>query len=953
MVIRADPLKTFPAMPIMVEALNPISSDFVGAASLAAAKAEESPDNPEQRMIGATFRELRYVWAQRINTFRLFATSRAGMFRVSVEASIRDTTDDIATYDNQVTHVLTQLRALDAQGKLGFQQSESLAQMVRLREQWNANYEKVRTILAMGGAWRVDTPLLRDRIHPLFARIWEELHRIDKEIEQRSSQDIDTTTQVADQVSNSVWFLAVVVLLVALFGTVVFEFQIRRPITRVARAIKAEAAGDSNVSLPDSTIVETRDLVAAFTHMREQIHARQEHLQAVLTYAAEAIVTTDIDGRVESFNPAAEVLFGRTATSVLGMPLTDLIPEYSALLKHVDGGKEHEVRAQRADGMSTIIGLRVSTMHVGGCELRLATIADISERRAMLDDIQAREQRLRSILDNTAEGIVTFDEHGLIETWNQAATVLFGFAEREALGLSITLLIKPEAHEAQERAQRITPGDTILDLVAHEGEVVGHHKNGATFPLSLKTSRMTLDGKVKYTALLANISERKTMIENLRRMAEHDGLTGLHNRTYFHAILERTVERVRRSEKATCALLYIDLDNFKYVNDTLGHAAGDKLLVDVAQMLNGRIRRSDLVARLGGDEFVVLIDGTNIDLIHTVAESFRRHLADYAFHFEGKTVDVGCSIGVALITTETASSGEIMSQADVACHFAKRAGRNRVHVFTAADAGDVRTMSIDMGWSRRIKHALEHDHFVLALQPVVDTRTRTTAHHEVLIRMRDEDGSIIMPAGFLSTAERFGLSTDIDAWVIRHAVDYQLERQRNGESAHLAINLSGQSLTSPMITELIPKILQERGVDPSSLTFEVTETAAIADMNIAVSFLAKLRELGCHAALDDFGSGMSSFAYLRELPVDIVKIDGRFVKNIANNPIDHAMVKAMNDIAHALGKKTVAEFVEDEAHFQAVRELGVDYGQGYHLGKPALLESAAVPEVRANRREQH
>jgi EAL domain-containing protein (putative c-di-GMP-specific phosphodiesterase class I) len=245
-----------------------------------------------------------------------------------------------------------------------------------------------------------------------------------------------------------------------------------------------------------------------------------------------------------------------------------------------------------------------------------------------------------------------------------------------------------------------------------------------------------------------------------------------------------------------------------------------------------------------------------------------------------------------------------------------------------------------MGWSRRIKDAIEHDQFVLVGQPIVDTRNLRTSAHEILIRLRDEQASLIMPSGFLPAAERFGLSADIDRWVIVNAIRRLTEQRRESPDLRYSINLSGQTLSEPTVCDLIIHELRRTHLDPSALTFEVTETVAIANMALAESFLARLQEIGCSTALDDFGSGMSSFAYLRELPVDYVKIDGRFVRNLAVNATDQAMVRAMNDIAHALGKKTVAEFVEDEGCFRLLREYGVDYAQGQHLGRPEVIPAA-------------
>ena len=491
----------------------------------------------------------------------------------------------------------------------------------------------------------------------------------------------------------------------------------------------------------------------------------------------------------------------------------------------------------------------------------------------------------------------------------------------------------------------------IKRLLGHEGEVLGRHKDGTTFPMALKVSSMVLEGRQLYTGLVADISERKAMLDHLKNMAEHDGLTGLYNRTYFQGELERVVERTRRGGQ-TCALFYIDLDNFKYVNDTMGHAAGDKLLIDVASILHRRARKSDLIARFGGDEFTVLLyDISAARVLHT-AESFRAMLAGYDFMQNGEKINVGCSIGVAMIAPEIRSPEEVMSHADLACHLAKRGGRNRVHLYQPADAENASTMSLDMGWTQRIKEAIESSRFAIACQPIVNTGTRAIESYEVLIRMLGKNNELIMPGGFLPSAERFGLAQDIDRWVINQAIDTLAGQRLSCPDLCYSINLSGQTIVDLGVCNLIQKKLLDTGLDPSALMFEVTETVAIADMAAAVKFLASLRAIGCRTALDDFGSGMSSFAYLKDLPVDCVKIDGRFVKNLASNPIDQAMVKAMNDIVHALGKTTVAEFVENEESFRLLAEFGVDYAQGYHLGRPdvalpckAIAERAGLAKI--------
>lgn len=552
----------------------------------------------------------------------------------------------------------------------------------------------------------------------------------------------------------------------------------------------------------------------------------------------------------------------------------------------------------------------------------------------MRDQVHSRELRLKTILHNTAEGIITFDKWGMVEGLNQAAERLFGWEGKEVIGTSIGQLIVADTHERREGYLQHFLHNEVKQLVGHEGEMTGRHKDGSMFPMAIKISAITLEGRELYVALLADISERKAMMQRLKSMAERDGLTGLYNRSYFQGELERVVERVRRAGESNCALFYVDLDNFKFVNDTLGHAVGDQLLIQIAAILDKRARKGDLVARFGGDEFTVLVYETSPEKATLIADSFRQNISRFVVRYEGQHVDIGCSIGVVMLGAQTRDATEALSRADIACHLAKRGGRNRVHVFTEADAGNVETMSLDMGWSRRIKDAIEKGKFLLACQPIMHTASRKVTSYEVLVRMCDDNNEIVMPAGFLPSAERFGLSLDIDRWVIVNAIDILVQHRKVEPDIRYSINLSPQAMSSSGIGGVIKEALDTTQLDPAALVFEVTENAAISDMSAAVRLLTALRSYGCRTALDDFGAGMSSFAYLQELPVDYVKIDGRFVKNLAASPVDQAMVRAMNDIAHALGKQTVAEFVEDEASLSLLAEFGVDYAQGYYLGRP-------------------
>jgi diguanylate cyclase (GGDEF)-like protein len=397
------------------------------------------------------------------------------------------------------------------------------------------------------------------------------------------------------------------------------------------------------------------------------------------------------------------------------------------------------------------------------------------------------------------------------------------------------------------------------------------------------------------------------------------------------------VENTLRGSRRDFALLYIDLDNFKFVNDTLGHLAGDRVLVEVTEMLSQRIRKSDLLARLGGDEFAILLYDVREDHVLQAAEAHRKMLADYAFKYNGKVINIGCTIGITLFGHEPTSKEDLLVQADVACHIAKRSGRNRVHLYEPEDQKNMTIMSEDMGWARRIKDAIEQDHFRLCCQPIMDMKTGETQRQEVLLRLQGEDGDIILPAGFLPSAERFGLMRAIDRWVVNHAIEALGKQLAKNPKLHYSINLSAESIGDVTMLETITNALQRFDVPPTAVTFEITETVAIAHLGTAVEFLTRLRNLGCQTALDDFGVGYSSFAYLKDLPVDYVKIDGSFVRDIPRDTLQHAMVRSMNDIAHAMGKQTIAEFVDCEDCLALLRKMGVDFVQGYYVGRPQLM----------------
>lgn len=436
--------------------------------------------------------------------------------------------------------------------------------------------------------------------------------------------------------------------------------------------------------------------------------------------------------------------------------------------------------------------------------------------------------------------------------------------------------------------------------------------------------------------LNSEIKERMQAEELLSFQAGHDALTGLINRREFERRAERLLSTIQQ-DKDEHALCFMDLDQFKIVNDTCGHIAGDELLRQLSIVLQHEVRKRDTLARLGGDEFGVLMEHCSLEHAHRVATTLQKAIQDFQFTWEGNSFKIGVSIGLVSITEVVADLTELLKQADAACYMAKDLGRNCIHVYQSEDENMAQRHG-EMQWVTRIQKVLKEDRFCLYAQAIAPLDNSQDRHYEILVRMIDEQGDIIPPGAFLPAAERYNLIEQIDRWVIENTFKTLVDnpvflRQIN----FISINLSGQSLTKHDFLYFIMSQLDSSGLDGDKICFEITETAAIANLSTAIKFIATLNELGCRFALDDFGSGLSSFGYLKNFPVDYLKIDGMFVRDIVDDPIDHAMVKSINDIGHVMGMQTIAEFVENDEIKGMLREIGVNYAQGYGIAKPQSI----------------
>ncbi|MBM3666105.1 MAG: EAL domain-containing protein [Actinobacteria bacterium] len=540
------------------------------------------------------------------------------------------------------------------------------------------------------------------------------------------------------------------------------------------------------------------------------------------------------------------------------------------------------------------------------------------------------EARLHALLGSIADALITVDGRGAIESANPAAEQLFGYPSAELLGRSFTaLLAEPHNDEYSSYLRSFGAGERPAILNSPR-ELIGQRGDGSCFPLELTMTEAVLDVPV-LVAVARDVTERRKAEDRLRRLADLDPLTGLYNRRRFEQELDGHIAYAARYGSGGSVLL-LDLDNFKYANDSLGHRAGDELLGAVASLLKGWLRKTDVLARLGGDEFGMLLHGVDIAKTQAAAEELRALIGNNPFVIDRQSIRATVSVGIATVSREGMSANELIAQADHAKYKAKEAGRDRVSAF---DPDSPITHEAIQVWSDRVREAVEKGRFVIHAQPILDLATDQVSQYELLISMRGEDGELVPPASFLDTAERFGLVQSLDRWVAQQAIRLIESHKRAGRDLVLEVNLSGKTLADPEFATGLGREMVRAGIESANLIFEVTETAAVADIEQARRFAESLTRMGCRFALDDFGSGFASFYYLKHLPIHVLKIDGEFVKDLPRSPNDQLIVSALVQVARGMGMKTVAEFVEDEETLTILKRLGVDYGQGYFIGRPA------------------
>ncbi|MGB5245272.1 MAG: EAL domain-containing protein [Woeseia sp.] len=575
----------------------------------------------------------------------------------------------------------------------------------------------------------------------------------------------------------------------------------------------------------------------------------------------------------------------------------------------------------------------------------LGVEVDITERKLYEEALFREKESAQITLRSIGDGVITTNAENLVEYINPIAEELTGWKVDDANGRPVDEVFRGFHEETCEPLEnplavsmrRNRPIKSVRPtlLIRRDGNELYIESTASP----IRNGRGDVTGGV---LVFHDVSESRELNRRLSYHASHDILTGLVNRREFENRLERALKSARARE-TSYALLYLDLDQFKIVNDSCGHNAGDQLLGQLGALLKSKIRWRDTLARLGGDEFGVLLESCSLEEAMQTAEVLRVTIGEFKFMWDDRSFRLGVSIGVVPITSENEDVASLLSAADSACAAAKEAGRNRIHSFQENDI-DLMRRRREMQWAARINNALEENRFELFRQTIQPLQVEDHgAHYEILLRMRDEQGGIISPELFIAAAERYGITPNIDRWVITNAFRWLVSEADERERLSLcSINLSGQSLGDEKFLPFVIEQFQRSGLDATKLCFEITETAAIASYSQANRFINALKELGCKFALDDFGTGLSSFGYLKHFPVDFLKIDGSFVKEILHDPIDREMVRSINEIGHLTGKQTIAEFAENEEIITMLRGMGVDYAQGYGVSEPKRVTRAVA-----------
>ncbi len=625
-----------------------------------------------------------------------------------------------------------------------------------------------------------------------------------------------------------------------------------------------------------------------------------------------------------------------------GIPLQnkvfDIIDQYQTYLRENINHRIDTINNNLENALIVLWILGLGSFFTG-----LALAIYVIRNTSRIAKLNFIEKKLAQVtLGSIGDAVITTNAYGHIQFMNSEAEKMTGWSNKEASDLPILdIMCIVDSKTTKPLTNPVTHAIATRESINSNEHSALIDRNKNRFEIEYKASAI-LDSDNKNfggVVVFRDVTETRELAKQLSHQASHDELTGLVNRREFEIRLNQAID-IAKTEHKQYALLYLDLDQFKIINDMGGHNAGDELLKQISKLIHQMLRESDTLARLGGDEFGILLDGCPINKASEIADSIRAAVDRFHFYWDDKVFDIGVSIGLIMINEASNSLAEVMSSVDTACYTAKDLGRNRVQVYQQSNQ-ELNKRKTEMYWSQRISKAIDEDDFQLYAQEILSvvSENRTRKNYEILLRLEDNENQIITPNIFLPAAERFSLTSAIDKWVIAKTLHTISAHNLDPNLFKFSINLSGQSLNTHDMLGYIINTLEETAVSANMIQFEITETMAISNLSIARKFISVLNGLGCEFALDDFGKGLSSFTYLKHIPVNALKIDGSFIRDIINDPVSITFVNSINEIAHAMDLETTAEYVENESIYNEIIRLNVDYIQGNFISPAVPLQT--------------
>lgn len=711
---------------------------------------------------------------------------------------------------------------------------------------------------------------------------------------------------------------------------------------------------------------ELKNKIEKVEQAKAEISLSEQESNTILKDMQDMFFRTNVSGQIIRSSESARYLLGYQPNELIGMSWASLFVTrkdhsifLNALREKFVGLNNYEVKLHNSSG--EIVWVSINAHYYNDDKNIMAgfegTVRDITEKRLAAENLFLEKERLHVTLESIADGVITTNAKGAVEYLNPNAEAMTGWIEKQAIGKPLATIFNL-IDENKKKPVNLPMKKWLTDgkrIALNHPAVLVNKASQREFSIELTGAPIKdSSGAVTGTVLVfRNVTKLRNLATKLSHQATHDALTGLINRTEFEHRANQAIQSAQEHNKIH-TLLYIDLDQFKIVNDTCGHHAGDELLRQLTTRMENILRESDTLARLGGDEFGVLLIGCQLEKAIKIAQTLRRSVEDYRFVWKNQTFKVGASIGLVMITEQTSGLTQLLSAADSACYVAKDRGRNQVHIYQLDDRA-IAQQHGQMQWMQRIQLAIDSNQFELHYQSIINISNPVTGyrHGEFLLRMIDDQNTqpdgIIMPNAFIPAAQRYHLMPLIDRWVIKHVL-YSLANSKKStdDSVINFINLSVQSISDFELLDYVIEMIQETAVNPSCLCFEITESAVIANVEVAKQFITRLKDIGCHFALDNFGSGLGSFSYLKNLPVDFLKLDGSLIRDMATDDISLAMVESINRIAHVMGMKTIAEYVETEATLIALKNISVDYAQGFWIERPRFFSNAETVDEKTS-----